>query len=375
MIYGQTKEMASCLAAACFLIITGCQAPAPKTTQTLNAEPSAAENTAIVAPSPAPVLLAPPQPTATDLDYTVKSGDSLARIARNTTGSSTNWPAIADRNLLEAPYDLKPGEQLIVPFELLLPSLTEKVVIQPVATTAAASTQPTPATDTSTVDTAAIFEPTVVQPGVPEQDPTVVDALLIETTEYAPETNAVVPAVASAVDTTPTTVPATIPAVAELDTPPPVELEPDLPILQADAGTQVEAAATPLVEDPEDLPVPVEISAALDEPTIMEPVALPVTEDPIPAAVIATNDAPVSESITEPAAQTAPNTVGDLGWLVLKGSYYPREIKAEPDAGSDILLLAWPGTRFQYTEHTDGWYAVNTDKGQGYIRPNDAQIE
>ena len=64
-----------------------------------------------------------------------------------------------------------------------------------------------------------------------------------------------------------------------------------------------------------------------------------------------------------------------LGWIIIRGSYYPREVNREPDAISDVLLQVWPGTRLRYVERVNGWFKVITKQGTGYINPDYAFIE
>lgn len=47
--------------------------------------------------------------------YTVKSGDSLSRIAANVLGNMAQWPQIASLNSISAPYVIYPGQVLQLP--------------------------------------------------------------------------------------------------------------------------------------------------------------------------------------------------------------------------------------------------------------------
>lgn len=49
------------------------------------------------------------------MNYTVKSGDSLSRIAANVLGNFALWPQIASLNNLAAPYVIFPGQVLQLP--------------------------------------------------------------------------------------------------------------------------------------------------------------------------------------------------------------------------------------------------------------------
>jgi hypothetical protein len=47
--------------------------------------------------------------------YTVKSGDSLSKIARDQLGDVARWPEIAKINRLVSPYTILPGQLLTLP--------------------------------------------------------------------------------------------------------------------------------------------------------------------------------------------------------------------------------------------------------------------
>ncbi|MGI9305137.1 MAG: hypothetical protein ACR2RB_20890 [Gammaproteobacteria bacterium] len=77
------------------------------------------------------------------------------------------------------------------------------------------------------------------------------------------------------------------------------------------------------------------------------------------------------ETVTEAASQPLKNA----GWVIVTGSYYPREIKHSPELGAETLLLARPGTRLQSLGLADGWYKVITDQGEGYVSESDVRLE
>ena len=47
--------------------------------------------------------------------YTVKSGDSLSVIARDTLGNVDRWRELAYMNSIAAPYVIYPGQRLVLP--------------------------------------------------------------------------------------------------------------------------------------------------------------------------------------------------------------------------------------------------------------------
>ncbi len=49
------------------------------------------------------------------MQYTVRSGDSISKIARDVVGNMALWPQIASVNNLVAPYTIYPGQVLLLP--------------------------------------------------------------------------------------------------------------------------------------------------------------------------------------------------------------------------------------------------------------------
>lgn len=47
--------------------------------------------------------------------YTVKTGDSLSKIARDVVGNMSMWPTLARINNIVAPYVIQPGQTLLLP--------------------------------------------------------------------------------------------------------------------------------------------------------------------------------------------------------------------------------------------------------------------
>lgn len=52
---------------------------------------------------------------AATIDYRVKSGDSLSKIARDVLGNLSRWPEIAALNNIASPYRIFPNQILKVP--------------------------------------------------------------------------------------------------------------------------------------------------------------------------------------------------------------------------------------------------------------------
>ena len=76
----------------------------------------------------------------------------------------------------------------------------------------------------------------------------------------------------------------------------------------------------------------------------------------------------------KPDVKPTPQQKRPGGWLIIRGTNFPREINIRPDTSSDILTQAWPGTRMQFIDRTDGWYKVITEKGHGYLNPDYVKV-
>ncbi len=59
-------------------------------------------------------------PTAQDIPYSVKPGDSLGEIARRFTGEFNNWEAIAIHNDITDPRTMAAGQVVMIPGNLLI---------------------------------------------------------------------------------------------------------------------------------------------------------------------------------------------------------------------------------------------------------------
>lgn len=109
------------------------------------------------------------------------------------------------------------------------------------------------------------------------------------------------------------------------------------------------------------------------------PKVQPPRHDPPALSTRPTAGAVIPEPAGEP-VETASGTesnaepvVEETGWIIIQGSYYPREIKVAPEIGAETRSLVSPGTRLQYLGRPGGWYKVMTDRGEGYISPRDAR--
>lgn len=116
-------------------------------------------------------------------------------------------------------------------------------------------------------------------------------------------------------------------------------------------------------------------------PTVGNSKPQSISEKPTPASEPPSQDSKSATERGRTAHTSGPDTDKPLaqkesgGWLVIRGTNYPREINTGPDSSSDILIQVWPGTRMRYVDRIDGWYKVTTDKGQGYLNPDYATVQ
>lgn len=255
--------------------------------------------------------------------YTVQRGDTLAEIAKETTGSIDNWRSIANHNNIDDPATLKIGDVIEIPPELSPTPPSQRA--------AAPGPAPAPAI-APVVNKVAIFEP-IGEPVV-----------------SAPEKTE--PMATASTDSAASVLEPVLPGIPLEDSglPQPLPVEPTTQPLAAEPGIPETLGEQQLDEQQQ---------AQLLQATVFQP------------EVSRTETAAPEHSPAQPALQTA--TGGN--WIVLKGSYYPREIKVAPSVGAATLLLAWPGTRLEYVQNEDGWYKVVTGTGAGYVSLNDAQPE
>lgn len=56
------------------------------------------------------------------MPYTVKSGDTLSKIARDVLSDINIWPALADLNAIKSPWTIYPGQVLTLPTDFRPPA-------------------------------------------------------------------------------------------------------------------------------------------------------------------------------------------------------------------------------------------------------------
>ena len=68
-------------------------------------------------PAPQPAPAQPPQSKAADREYTIKSGDSLSKIAKQVYGDASAWQKIynANKDQIKNPDMIFPGQKIKIP--------------------------------------------------------------------------------------------------------------------------------------------------------------------------------------------------------------------------------------------------------------------
>jgi len=71
---------------------------------------------------------------------------------------------------------------------------------------------------------------------------------------------------------------------------------------------------------------------------------------------------------------TADNDPSVTKMVRVVGTYYPKGIYAEPEAGSRLLMRVAPGSTFVVQDNLGDWLQIKTETGSGFIRTIDARI-
>ncbi len=72
----------------------------------------------VIKPMAKPVTpLQPTSPQPTTRDYTIKSGDTLSKIAKQYYGNASDWKKIfeANKGVIKDPDKIFPGQKIIIP--------------------------------------------------------------------------------------------------------------------------------------------------------------------------------------------------------------------------------------------------------------------
>lgn len=348
-----------------------------------------------------------------DLVHEVASNENLWDISKKTTGDANNWHVLADVNNLSPNASVFPGQQLIIPADMVKPgylSAPDATIEQ--AQNAVESTTPVEtqsiasATSELVEDAIASVEDTVPserllipEPGANKQDvvaaaSTVNDASIKlspgetlwdfakRTTGDATNWQAI------ATHNNFTEKQAVVVRAGQSITVPGALVKPDLDLaaVSAESAAPQVASAEPVIAAAETQDASA-ISVA-DETAVVassELLAEASTLDETQLSGDATAPMTIVEATYKTDASLAPSTVertfddsGNLtlqevvhGEIMVSGTYYPKAIYNDADFSSSLLMRVSPGTTLQVSKAMGNWFEVETNKGVGYVHQRD----
>ncbi len=328
-------------------------------------------------------------------DYMHKVGDSetLWDIAKATTGDATNWHVLADINDLAPNASVYPGQELVIPADMVKPEL---------------AAGPTPEAEQ---------EPMLADAGERLSIPTGDDEIATVATEEAPaQESVIVVAAASPVAESPatsveddrgfvieegetlwdfakrTTGDATywqaIAAHNGMDEAAYRSVRPGQKVMVPELLVRPELSGDTVIAEAPAAVTVTEPSGAVDDVAVAE---LDTNEavDAGAAVLAGTNGLDTSKSIldetqgqditiveaafrsdTELDLDSAEITA-DLGEIKIRGTYYPKAIYNDADFSSSLLMRVSPGTTLTVSSVDGAWYQVETERGTGYVHNRD----
>ncbi len=350
-----------------------------------------------------------------DLVHEVASAETLWDIAKKTTGDANNWHVLADVNNLSPNASVFPGQQLIIPSDMVKPGYldTPDEAVQQadaeilIDTQNIAANTATAASDQ--VELLATAATDAVESGqrlaIPDADSSEPVTELVALNDTAIELGAGETLWDFAKRTTGdatnwqaiashnnfTDKQAVVVRAGQSIRVPEQLLKPDF----ADEGTvQIEApevaAAEPVVVEPEAeaLTAPAETISIADETAVeassellaeastldeTQPLADETTPIKIVEATFKTDTNLLPETLEQPAQAVDTTAMTDVahGEIMVSGTYYPKAIYNDADFSSSLLMRVSPGTTLQVSKAMGNWFEVETDKGVGYVHQRD----
>lgn len=358
-----------------------------------------------------------------DLIHEVASTETLWDIAKLTTGDATNWHILADVNNLSQNAAVFPGQQLIIPSNMVKPGYDTPITTAESAAAVDAnepeqeqlaessrlaipvdSRETTEQLAQSSNDAAQQIEDKAAQLAAVSQNATSFDLNADETLwDFAKRTTGdalnwqaiadqnnfsekqavsvrpgqtiFVPQSLLPADENVTTSAIIAPAdeddvVIQLEEPVTVAAEATSEEIIAPAAATVEqtmAAALPAVSDVQDKAV------EITEELVAEPSILDETQ---PIQIVEATYK-VDETLTPASTETeiAPVQIIENenipANIMVSGTYYPKAVYNNADFSSSLLMRVSPGTTLQVSRAMGTWFEVETDKGVGYVHQRD----
>lgn len=314
-----------------------------------------------------------------DLIHEVASNDTLWDISKKTTGDANNWHVLADVNDLAPNANVFPGQQLIIPADMIKPGYDDAAV-EPETQSAAIMINTQNLNDASQSDKAPMADITdtveVAQAIIPDgrafklnigetlwdfSKRTTGDATNWQAIAGQNNFSARQAVVVRAGQTI--YVPESL-VKPELDV---AANTIEVPEADHTLETQAVVADTTPITDNEAISASTELLAnasILDETQPMKIVEATFKADETVAPIV------VPEAIA-----AAPAAVFDSGssleQIMVSGTYYPKAVYNDADFSSSLLMRVSPGTKLQVSKAMGTWFQVETDKGLGYVHQRD----
>jgi len=343
-----------------------------------------------------------------DFTHTVDTDETLWDIAKATTGDATNWHALADVNDLGQNASVYPGQQLIIPADMLRPERVDAGARstpdadpspEPSAIALARAPLTDPLLDTASdgADKAQATLPDIAgvagSPVAPAPESPSHDArgFVVEpgeslwefarrTTGDATEWQRIaahngfdeqrartirqgeqifVPEALVRVDISVAVAPTGDQGALQPDRAPATEPG------DVRDGERISPRLVPIAAASEALPAEAALSAATAPDESSEDLPAQASTD--------TQDMTIVEaSYREPQDSNAATAAADTpAEVMISGTYYPKAIYNEADFSSSLLMRVSPGTRLRVANVDGAWYAVETEDGVGYVHDRD----
>jgi len=321
--------------------------------------------------------------------HEVSDTQTLWEIAKSTTGDANNWHTIADVNDLIQSTSVYPGQQLLIPAELLKPELAQATIIE-TPTVAAAQETPIATDQPVQLDLAAAVDETTTIMGVSNGS----QAALAKDRLKIPDGQAAVAQAETQESSGPDSV--------EFELSDGESLWEFARRTTGDATNWQEIAtlngfdesAARLVFPGQVIAVPSELVRSADSSSSAAETALSETPQLASAESSETTNGTAEESIqivqanfqTEPVAfpeidpgqpiariDESETTFTGPGEIVVSGTHYPKAVFHDKNFSSSPLTRVLPGTRLTVSKVYGQWIEVMTDQGVGYLHERDVR--
>ncbi|MEE9321205.1 MAG: LysM peptidoglycan-binding domain-containing protein [Granulosicoccus sp.] len=344
-----------------------------------------------------------------DYEHTVSDSETLWDIAKATTGDANNWHILADINDLAPNAAVFPGQELVIPADMVKPSLQEAPLAgstepetpanSPIAVVEESET-PTNSQITVVAESERLSIPVaastdtelaVAEPGVNDNPtPTKGTSFKLEAGETLwdlakrttgdatnwqaiaasndmSEKQALVVRLGQKINVPESLIREELQSSAGNQTPTNTVKQPDTTVVDADAlaadkKTEMVTANSASAEN--------KIEVTDNTSVLDETQSIKIVE----AAYQSESYTPVTAELLAEEASNALSTNNEADApdeIMVSGTYYPKAIYNDADFSSSLLMRVSPGTRLQVSRALGSWFEVETDEGTGYVHSRD----